>query len=85
MTTMRRRKERAITADILDKLSREPEVKQARRFTPNRTTAEEDAKTVNELVLAVVGVTVLLVAFGGLLGWLALQFSPVLWQTLFFK
>jgi hypothetical protein len=72
---MKRRKERAATADILDRINREPEVKQ--------TTMEEDDKTVYELIGALVGVTVLLVALGGLLGWLALQLSPRLWQILF--
>jgi hypothetical protein len=72
---MKRRKERAATADILDRMNREPEVKQ--------TTMEEDDKTVYELIGALVGVTVLLVAVGGLLGWLALQLSPRLWQILF--
>jgi len=75
MVTMKRRKERAATADILDRMNREPEVKQ--------TTMEEDDKTVYELIGALVGVTVLLVAVGGLLGWLALQLSPRLWQILF--
>jgi len=75
MVTMKRRKERAATADILDRINREPEVKQ--------TTMEEDDKTVYELIGALVGVTVLLVALGGLLGWLALQLSPRLWQILF--
>jgi len=75
MVTMKRRKERAATADILDRMNREPEVKQ--------TTMEEDDKTVYELIGALVGVTVLLVALGGLLGWLALQLSPRLWQILF--
>jgi len=75
MTTMKRRKERAATADILDRMNREPEVKQ--------TTMEEDDKTVYELIGAVVGVIILLAAIGGLLGWLALQLSPRLWQILF--
>ena len=75
MTTMKRRKERAATADILDRMNREPEVKQ--------TTIEEDDKTVYELIGAVVGVIILLAAIGGLLGWLALQLSPRLWQILF--
>lgn len=48
-------------------------------------TTEDDDKTVFELVLALVGVTILLVAFGGFLGWLALQVSPWVWQTLFLK
>jgi hypothetical protein len=72
---MKRRKERAATADILDRINREPEVKQ--------TTMEEDDKTVYELIGAVVGVIILLAAIGGLLGWLALQLSPRLWQILF--
>lgn len=75
MVTMKRRKERAATADILDRINREPEVKQ--------TTMEEDDKTVYELIGAVVGVIILLAAIGGLLGWLALQLSPRLWQILF--
>ena len=45
--------------------------------------ATEDDKTVYELILALVGTTVALVALGGLLGWLALQLSPWVWQKLF--
>jgi hypothetical protein len=46
---------------------------------------EDDDKTLQELLCALVGVIILLGATGGFLGWLALQLSPWVWQALFLK